>query len=560
MNFKQWLLFSEAKFDPNIIKPYKNGTFVDRFDLDLDDQGNVIPHNHSNEKSYITIDPKKKSITSGSGYQRLSPQSTKFHRIIKALKSKYQDIEDWEVQVRRFEPANKFSRTVGYWLSRPEIRLANKMPKYLYHGTSTNLWYEGIKQKGLVPRNITGSSGSFGAQNISALSYDNLVYLSTDPDASTRSAAKQASENHGGKQLIIRIDTKGLDPNKLQPDEDSGATTAQASIDVMSTLAYEGKIPSNNLEPFLFKTNKNWEKFYDIPVEEHPVTKDLKTGRTPDHGTPNYYALKDAGLIDKFRKILIDPKNITDTQVKNIIKNATWTQNVIMILSDLGKGNGILNSRPLEGIKLSKESLENPIVKMLVKHTTLREDEDKEEFAISLAKELGKKNFKEEVPRTIQEIKQQEIEQQEKIKENIRNLTGQDATQHVQELLHKATNKDEMAELIIENKPELYDYDILYLLVSASAINKDKIAELIIKNKPELSSDNVYQILIRANDKNKIAERLGAYNISKLNDYNIKELFDYPTNRQKMVLIINKYHTKKNSEIKRLIDKYLYEL
>ena len=231
-----------------------------------------------------------------------------------------------------------------------------------------------------------------------------------------------------------------------------------------------------------------------------------------------------------------------------------------MILSDLGKGNGILNSRPLEGIKLSKESLENPIVKMLVKHTTLREDEDKEEFAISLAKELGKKNFKEEVPRTIQEIKQQEIEQQEKIKENIRNLTGQDATQHVQELLHKATNKDEMAELIIENKPELYDYDILYLLVSASAINKDKIAELIIKNKPELSSDNVYQILIRANDKNKIAERLGAYNISKLNDYNIKELFDYPTNRQKMVLIINKYHTKKNSEIKRLIDKYLYEL
>ena len=117
-----------------------------------------------------------------------------------------------------------------------------------------------------------------------------------------------------------------------------------------------------------------------------------------------------------------------------------------------------------------------------------------------------------------------------------------------------------MAELIIENKPELYDYDILYLLVSASAINKDKIAELIIKNKPELSSDNVYQILIRANDKNKIAERLGAYNISKLNDYNIKELFDYPTNRQKMVLIINKYHTKKNSEIKRLIDKYLYEL
>ena len=63
----------------------------------------------------------------------------------------WKDIEDWEVQVSKFEPANKFSRTVGYWLSRPEIRLANKMPKYLYHGTSTNLWYEGIKQKGLVP-------------------------------------------------------------------------------------------------------------------------------------------------------------------------------------------------------------------------------------------------------------------------------------------------------------------------------------------------------------------------------------------------------------------------
>ena len=58
----------------------------------------------------------------------------------------------------------------------------------------------------------------------------------------------------------------------------------------------------------------------------------------------------------------------------------------------------------------------------------------------------------------------------------------------------------------------------------------------------------------------KFLEEKFNYSNSHINDYNIKELFDYPTNRQKMVLIINKYHTKKNSEIKRLIDKYLYEL
>ena len=97
----------------------------------------------------------------------------------------------------------------------------------------------------------------------------------------------------------------------------------------------------------------------------------------------------------------------------------------------------------------------------------------------------------------------------------------------------------------------------MYLLVSASAINKDKIAELIINNKPELSNDNVYQILIRANDKNKIAERLGTDNISKLSLSGVISAIVYKKYGQQLAQIINKYHKNKTPEIQEIIDQIL---
>jgi hypothetical protein len=427
VNFKTWLK-NEAKFDPAItnlkVSNWANKPQLSHsFSLILDKQGNVIPYDYSVNKPHLTIHPKSKSMD----LQKLSPQSTEFRRIVNALKVKYPDIQDWTVNhffmAGHMQAAGERSRTVGYWLSRPEIRLSNKMPHYLYHGTSTNVWYDGIKQKGLVPRSFTGSTGSYGSQNISSLSQGDLVYLSTDPDAATREAAKQAARKHGGKPLILRIDTTGLDINKLEPDEDTKAVTPQASVDISSTLAYKGKIASSNIEPFLLGTQKqkgnrlydDWEKFYDVPVQEHPMTTKLKKGEAPYSSDPEYYALKDAGLIDRIKKysdsghsfeydVVKNPEEITDPQIKSILKNSGWTQNVKMILNDLQNGyRGVLHQ--LHNKIIPKELLKDKTIKMLLDSGILTAADyegsallslhgwNAEKYAISLAKILGKTSF-----------------------------------------------------------------------------------------------------------------------------------------------------------------------
>ena len=416
MEFKKWLQ-NEARFNPSKVTKLTVFGPQQAFNLAIDNEGNVVePERLWKQKSYITIYPRHRS--GRIDLKNISPQSTEFRRIVKAIKSKYPDIENWNVEGNsHMQSANSRSRTVGYWLSRPEIRLANKMPKYFYHGTSTNIWYEGIKQKGLIPRNITGSSGSFGSGNIAFLSYDDHVYLATDPDAATRTAAKQAARQHGGKPLIIRIETTGLDPDKLEPDEDTDATTAQTSVDISSTLAYKGRIPANNIEPFLLgkKQEKNsyqydWEKFQDVPIEEHPLTQRLKQGEAPDTGDQNYYAIKDAGLFDIVKntsgfvkKVVKNPENITDAQVKNILKNATWTTNARIILKDIEVPHKSIMDK-LTGFSLTKESLENPMIKMVVDSGIIESHEINgiiylskgkydEDNAIKLAKMLGKKSF-----------------------------------------------------------------------------------------------------------------------------------------------------------------------
>ena len=111
---------------------------------------------------------------------------------------------------------------------------------------------------------------------------------------------------------------------------------------------------------------------------------------------------------------------------------------------------------------------------------------------------------------------------------------------NVRVLLRYATDKekDKIAELIIEKKPELSDDNVSVLLKSATDKEKDKIAELIIKHKTELSDDNVKNLLQHANDKDKIAQILGSNNINKLTDENVDNLLYYATDRDKMAQII----------------------
>ena len=127
----------------------------------------------------------------------------------------------------------------------------------------------------------------------------------------------------------------------------------------------------------------------------------------------------------------------------------------------------------------------------------------------------------------------------------------------VKNLLDSAKDKDKVAQIIIEKKPELSYTNVENLL--KYSIKKDEIAALIIKKKPELAESNVFWLLLKTTNKEKIARLLQKEtdNISKLSNDNVLAIFYHITDKPKMAQIINKYHTKKTPEIQKEIDKYL---
>jgi hypothetical protein len=142
---------------------------------------------------------------------------------------------------------------------------------------------------------------------------------------------------------------------------------------------------------------------------------------------------------------------------------------------------------------------------------------------------------------------------------------------NVSSLFYYASDKDKMAELIIEKKPELTNTNVLDLLKHVTdtdiiaeplgkdnisklsdnnvqylllyATDKEKIPELIIKYKTELSDSNIYNLLRYATDKDKIAELLGSKNIKKLSDNNVSYLLKNVTEKYKIAKLIIKYKT-----------------
>ena len=61
-------------------------------------------------------------------------------------------------------------------------------------------------------------------------------------------------------------------------------------------------------------------------------------------------------------------------------------------------------------------------------------------------------------------------------------------------------------------------------------------------------------------DKDKIAELLGTYNISKLYYHDASNLISFAIDQSKIAQIINQYHQNKTPKIQQLIDKYIHEL
>ncbi|MCK9458430.1 MAG: hypothetical protein M0R80_02155 [Proteobacteria bacterium] len=121
------------------------------------------------------------------------------------------------------------------------------LPQFMYHGTSLHRW-EHIKEDGLKP--LIASGGEYGAEPMSApLTNPNNVYLSATFGAATRLAAYDASKKGTGDvPVVLKINTKQLDPQKIRPDEESRATTWQKSLHGLNTIAYEGEIPPQSIE------------------------------------------------------------------------------------------------------------------------------------------------------------------------------------------------------------------------------------------------------------------------------------------------------------------------
>ena len=444
LQFRLWL---EAIFDPAITQLYKwkptpdsDKTYLGKtFNLKLDPNGRVVQldkDDWSQSIPHVEISPRGKTIK----LQKLSPQSPDFRKIINALRSKYHDIDTWEVEVffaamHQQSGRSNWNRDVAYWLRQNTVNLNNRLPQYFYHGTSTNQWYMGIKQKGLLPRSLSGSSGSYGAQNIDSLSQSDLVYLSTHPDAAAREAARQAARKHGGRPLILRISSSGLFPEKFRPDEDaanrlrnaSSTMTAQGSVRMASIVGYTGRIGASVIQPFLIgKDNQltsnntiycKWEPFHDVPIGEHPLTQKLKDKQTPYVGDAEYYALKDAGVIGQEQEKtasgwpttrVVIKKDVDDNEVRTILKNAGWAQTVKAILKDLDDGyRGVLyrfkDRRVPDEISPEDELLVKPLLasKMVTKEKWKDNPEryylssyDYEDKAIELAKLLGRQDFK----------------------------------------------------------------------------------------------------------------------------------------------------------------------
>jgi hypothetical protein len=110
-----------------------------------------------------------------------------------------------------------------------------------------------------------------------------------------------------------------------------------------------------------------------------------------------------------------------------------------------------------------------------------------------------------------------------------RNLFNTD----IQKFLDDAKNKDEIARIIIQYKPELFNEDIYTLLYYAE--NKDEIARILgSDNINKLSNDDIYGLLILAKNKGQMARILGPDNINKLTAKNVSDLLEYASRHKKM--------------------------
>ncbi len=388
MRFREFLLNEIFGNENDIKKRLIKGYGIQ---FHINDKGEIIPGLPSFGMPQYDIEPKYRSVSIQNG----DPHSSEFKKVINYFKKFIPDIENWKTSVVNLShhkvPLTGYSYPYRHRersVSRFTKSTYQDIPKYLYHGTSTELWHEGINKSGLVPR-LQTTAGRFGSYGRSmALSLGDRVYLSNDPDAAARGAAEQAAEQHGGYPLILKIDTYGLFPEKFVHDEDidlsyknyeknkeKPMSPLKFSLKTMGTLGYSGKIPPSLIKPFSIakwqedkKGDKylKWLPWEDVGRTEHAVTKQLKKGDTYDlYRSPNFYALLDAGIVEKEYRGDIKILEIDDEKIRKAIKDSVdWAQDAKKIADDF-------NDWGQKGVKGFSTSLDNisdeaePYIKML---------------------------------------------------------------------------------------------------------------------------------------------------------------------------------------------------
>lgn len=375
MDFKKWLneVTADPSYNPLARKVYRNQgskTHLSGSRVFHVDRGKIVnghPSGGTSFHAYYELYPGQQSIQ----LHNIDPSGKEFKQVIKYLRKFIPKIDTFDVSLMNLShpehsTKGKYYHKVSYWIGQKDtsVNPRQKLPEFLYHGTSTELWYSGIKSKGLMPRNTnpSGVTGSYGASG--ALSHGDKVYLSVHPDMATRGAARQASSAHGGQPLILKISTHGLDIDKITGDEDMDReyqstvkiakekgqrvpSFASVSQQRMGSVSYIGRIPASLIQPFLLgKREPNgiiakWEPFQDVGQEEHALTKKLKAGGWfSSYDSPYFYALVDEGIVkpteqDRMHFTVVDPSSITDKQVRELIKRSAWVMDAHAVSKDL---------------------------------------------------------------------------------------------------------------------------------------------------------------------------------------------------------------------------------
>lgn len=211
---------------------------------------------------------------------RVSMDQSPFHPLMKralyVLIKQFPELKDRKIEFDGFHTGTitDYLKDKSYEKRTNEKRL----PEFFYHGTSFDR-LEIIKDDGLRPRNATGLGPTHGKQNPSNPKY---VYLSAIPGSITRFAAYDSANQTKSDSVVLKIESKGLNPKLFVADEDSKKHTWQGSIHELGTVAYNGIIDPEFISIYKIRIKGNW---IDPPVDKDDWLSDFM--KTKIHDLPS---------------------------------------------------------------------------------------------------------------------------------------------------------------------------------------------------------------------------------------------------------------------------------